>query len=414
LAAHAKAGHSKAMIAPATGRRFPARQLAVFLAGYCTFINLYSPQAILPLLSQEFGVGAAEISAIMTAGMLAVALIAPFTGTVADVLGRKRVIVIAMLVLAVPTVMAAFAPSLPALIFWRFVQGLAMPPIFAVTIAYIGEEWPSREATAGTGIYTSGASVGGFSGRFLAGIFADFAGWRMGFVFLAVLTLAGALAMTVLLPRERKFVRSEGLLASGKQMLRHFRNPQLVATFAVGFGVMFNFIATFTYIGFRLAAAPYDLSPGFLGAIFMVYLVGAALTPLAGWAVGRFGRRHFMISIITVWLAGVALTLAPPLWLILLGLTISAGCGLLCQAVSTGYVAITAQAGRSSAVGLYVASFYLGGSFGAVLGGVAWTLGGWPACVAVVAIVLAIIGAIVVLVLSDSHEPAPPSPIEPA
>src|SRR5476649_556425 len=131
------------------------RQFAVFLTGFCCFINLYSPQAILPLLSAEFGAGAAEVATIVTAGTLAVALIAPFTGMVADVLGRKRVIVTALLILAVPTVMAALAPTLSALIFWRFMQGLVLPPIFAVTIAYIGEEWPADEATAAAGIYTS-------------------------------------------------------------------------------------------------------------------------------------------------------------------------------------------------------------------------------------------------------------------
>jgi predicted MFS family arabinose efflux permease len=359
------------MNAAAKDRNFFVRRLAVGLAGYCAFINLYSPQAILPLLSQEFGAGAAEISTIMTAGTLAVALTAPFTGTVADVLGRKRVIVTALLILAVPTIMAAFAPTLSALIFWRFVQGLVLPPIFAVTIAYIGDEWPPHEATAAVGAYTSGASLGGFSGRFFTGILSDIVGWRYAFVALALATVAGALAVSALLPRERKFVRSEGVIASGKQMLRHFRNPQLLATYAVGFGVLFNFIATFTYISFRLAAAPYNLSASALGTIFIVYLVGAALTPLIGWAVGRAGRRHFMIGCIALWIAGIALTLVEPLWVIVLGLAICAGCGLLCQAVSTGYVTITAQAGRSSAVGLYATSFYLGGNFGAALGGIA-------------------------------------------
>jgi predicted MFS family arabinose efflux permease len=401
-------------MSPAQDRNFLARRLAVGLAGYCAFINLYSPQAILPLLSTEYGTGAAEISTIMTAGTLAIALTAPFTGTVADVLGRKRVIVAAMLIVAVPTIMAAMAPSLGALIFWRFVQGLVLPPIFAVTIAYIGDEWPAHEATAAAGVYTSGASLGGFSGRFVTGILSDLFGWREAFVALAVISVAGALAVAMLLPRERKFVRSEGLLASGKQMLRHFRNPQLLATYAVGFGVLFNFIATFTYISFRLAAPPYNFSPTALGAIFVVYLVGSAMTPLIGMAVGRFGRRHFMIGTIALWIVGIALTLLAPLWAILLGLTLCAGCGLLCQAVSTGYVAITAQAGRSSAVGLYVTSFYVGGSFGAALGGIAWTLAGWPACVAMVALMLAVMAVIVVTAWTRTSKAVPPSPIAPA
>ena len=76
---------------------FDRRRLAVATAGFCAFVNLYSPQALLPQLSREFGVGVLEISNVMTAGAAAIALTAPFTGAVADVLGRKRVIAVAMI-----------------------------------------------------------------------------------------------------------------------------------------------------------------------------------------------------------------------------------------------------------------------------------------------------------------------------
>jgi predicted MFS family arabinose efflux permease len=389
----------------AAGRRTLAIRIAASIAGFCTFINLYSPQAILPLLSQEFGAGAKEISAIITASTLAVAMIAPFSGTVADVLGRKRVIVTAMVVLAIPTVFSAMSESLHALIFWRFVQGLAMPPVFAVTVAYIGEELSPKEATAVTGFYTSGSSLGGFTGRLLTGALADAVNWRFALLTLAALTVIGAVVVAKLLPRERRFVKSSGLVASGKQMLGHFRNPQLLATYAVGFGVLFNFLATFTYISFRLAAPPYNLSPTLLGIIVVTYLSGTALTPMTGRFVSRFGRRGFVQIVIAIWLAGVLLTLLGPVWLILIGLSISACCGMLCQAVSTGYVTITAQVGRSSAVGLYVTSFYLGGSFGAGLGGIAWTVGGWPACVAMIAAMLAVMATIVAVTWRTPPQP---------
>ena len=372
-----------------------ALRLTAGIAGYCAFINLYSPQSILPLLSTEFGVGAAEISTTITVSTLAVALTAPFTGTVADVLGRKRVIVAAMFVLVVPTVMVSLSTSLSALIFWRAVQGLVLPPIFAVMVAYIGDELPRHEATTVAGIYSSGSSLGGFSGRLFVGLLADLISWRAGFMALAAIAFAGAIVVAFLLPHERKFVRSEGLVASGKQMLAHLRNGQLLATYAVGFGVLFNFITTFTYVSFYLAAPPFNLSASWLGAIFVVYLTGSLLTPWTGWAVARFGRRRFTVRVIAVWGAGIALTLAPSLPLIVAGLALCAGCGLICQAISTGYVTVTAKAGRSSAVGLYVTSFYIGGSFGAALGGLAWNFGGWPACVGLVAAMLLILAAIV-------------------
>jgi YNFM family putative membrane transporter len=402
------------MNAATTGRLMSARQFAVFLTGFCCFINLYSPQAILPLLSIEMAVTAAGAAAIVTASTFAVAMTAPFTGAAADVIGRKRVIIAAMFIVTIPSVMVALAGTLPEIIFWRFVQGLVLPPIFVVIIAYIGEEWPRAEAATAAGIYTSGASLGGFGGRFIAGVFSDIIGWRGAMMVLAAITLAGAIAVALLLPREKKFVRSEGFGTALKQMLRHFRNPQLVATYAVGFGVLFNFLAIFTFVSFRLAAAPYNLSATALGTIFVVYLLGSALTPWTGFVIARFGRRHFMIVNIAVWALGIALTLADPLWMILLGLMLCAACGLITQAISTGYVTITAQFGRSSAVGLYVTSFYLGGSFGGGLGGIAWTHGGWPAVAAMAGAMLVVMASVVFFAWAHRGAAAPPAtPIEP-
>src|ERR1700758_2424253 len=71
---------------------FDPRSLAVATAGFAAFVNLYSPQALLPELAREFHVGPGEVSALMTAGTAAIALSAPFTGALADVAGRKRLI----------------------------------------------------------------------------------------------------------------------------------------------------------------------------------------------------------------------------------------------------------------------------------------------------------------------------------
>jgi len=132
-------------------------------------------------------------------------------------------------------------------------------------------------------------------------------------------------------------MRPEGLRASGAHMLRHLANPQLLATYAIGFGVLFNFIAVFTYVSFLLAAPPYWFSSTLLGAVFVTYLGGAAVAPMTGWAAARFGRRRFIIAILTVWGAGTLLLLARPIAGIMAGLTLCAVCGMLCQTLSTGY-----------------------------------------------------------------------------
>ena len=78
-------------------------------------------------------------------------------------------------------------------------------------------------------------------------------------------------------------------------------------------------------------------------------------------------------------------------------------------------MAITAKVGRSSAVGLYVTSFYIGGSCGAAAGGLAWTYGKWPLGVALVIAMLAVM-MVIVTFLWAKRVPASPErpPIEPA
>jgi len=360
------------------------RRFAVALAGAGAFLNLYSPQAVLPLLAKEFGATEAGIALIMFASTFAIAFTAPFTGVIADVLGRKRVITAAMIALVIPTAMTALAPNLEAMIVWRFVQGLVLPPIFAVTIAYIGGEMPADEATGMTGIYTAGAAIGGFAGRLLTGVLAEPIGWRGAFLVDAALTALLAIAVIMLLPRERQFVRAANLKASLKQMIKHLRNPKLVATYAVGFGVLFNFIATFTFVSFHLAAAPFNLSPAALGLIFIVYLIGTIIVPLVGKGVSRFGRRRFVIGILALWMCGVLLTLVPWLPAVIVGLAMAAACGFLCQASSQSYVATSSRTGISSAIGFYVTAFYVGGSVGALLPGLAWNAAKWPGTVAMV------------------------------
>ena len=285
------------------------RRAAIALAGMGAMLNLYAPQAVLPLLATEFGTSPAAISLIMTVSAFAIALTAPFTGVIADVLGRKGVIASALVMLVIPDVMIALAPSLEALIAWRFMQGLLLPPIFAVSVAYIGGEWPPAEATGIAGFFTAMTAVGGFLGRLLTGLLAEPIGWRGAFLANAALTAICAIAVILLLPREKQFVRAESLSASLKQMLRHFRNPLLLGTYAVGFGVLFSFMAAFTYVNFLLAAPPFNLSPAALGLIFVVYLVGAVTTPWTGRLVGHFGRRNFVIAMIGLWAVGMVLTL---------------------------------------------------------------------------------------------------------
>jgi MFS transporter, YNFM family, putative membrane transport protein len=358
------------------------RTAAVVLAGFCAFLTLYAPQPLLPMLAQAFHKSPAEVSLLVSISTLAVALAAPFAGSIADRWGRKRVIVPATLLLAVPTLAAATSGSFAQLLFWRFWQGILTPGIFAVTVAYINEEW--REgAGAAVAAYVTGTVLGGFCGRTLAALVAAHLSWQWAFVLLGILTGACGAGVWRWLPQDHTRPRhSTGAAAS---LLRHLRNPQLLATYAAGFCVLFSLLGTFTYVNFYLAAPPFHLGTSALGLLFVVYLVGAVVTPWAGRWIDRVGHRAAFSAALALALSGCLLTLVRSLPLIVAGLAISCTGVFIAQSAANAYIGIVATEAKAAAVGLYVTFYYLGGSFGAAVPGHLWPLGGWPACITLIA-----------------------------
>lgn len=372
----------------------PPRTAPVVLAGFCAFLNLFVTQPILPLLAAVFHATKAAVSLTITAATLGVALAAPFAGLVADRVGRKRVIVWSAALLGVTTVLGATARTLPWLIFWRFLQGVATPGVFAVTVAYVNDEWPRERAASAVGAYVSGTVLGGFMGRVLAGFLSQYFDWRWAFIVTGLISIAIAGILGWGLPVEKKFAltpRRSHFLADA---LSHLRNRRLLATYFGGFCVLFTMVALFTYVTFHLAAPPFLLSSGWLGSIFCVYLVGAAVTPAAGRGIDRFGHRHAVLAASALGAAGALVSLAPNLWLILAGLTLCS-CGVfIAQSAAVSYIGTVTHHNRALAVGIYVSFYYAGGSFGSSSPAWLWDRYGWPGCVGLLVGVQVILAAI--------------------
>ena len=356
------------------------------LAGFCAFLTLFAPQPLLPLLAKAFHASAGTIGFVVTVSTIAVALAAPFTGIVADRFGRKNVIVPAAFLLAIPTILAGASGSLAQLLFWRFWQGVFTPGIFAVTIAYITEEW-EQGAGAAMSAYVAGTVLGGFSGRMVAALAAAEFSWRWAFVVLGALNAIGGVAIWVWLPQGRRGKRPRRRASSVRSMLQHIRNPRLLATYAVGFCVLFTLLATFNYINFYLAAPPFRLGTAALGLLFSVYLVGAFVTPFAGRLIDGVGHRFTLALAFSGGIAGICLTLLPSLPAVILGLAMCCTGVFIGHSSASSYIGTVAREARASAVGLYVMCYYAGGSAGSALSGHFWNRSGWPACVALVAAV---------------------------
>jgi MFS transporter, YNFM family, putative membrane transport protein len=401
-------------MAPARVPTFP-----IVLAGFAAFLDLYATQPLLPLLARTFEASAFQVGLTVTAPVVAVALAAPVVGRIADRVGLRRTILTAAFLLTVATALAATAQSLAQLVFWRFVQGIVTPGIFASTIAYIHEVWPASRAGRGTASYMSGTVIGGFVGRAVAGVVAADATWHESFIALAILNGLVAVALWRWLPNAKTGPRSRGAnqgevrrtgppsLAGIKhdelqrtneiRLLKSlFTNRRLVATFGVGFCVLFTQVAMFTYVTFLLAAPPFRLSTVALGWLFVVYLVGAVVTPFSGAWVDRHGHRMGIASAMAIGATGALMTLLPWLPAIVAGLALCATGVFIAQATTSGYIGAVTTRDRALAVGIYSTFYYGGGSAGGALPALFWSRGGWPACVALV-VGIQVVGVVIAL-----------------
>lgn len=352
----------------------------------------------------------------VSAATLGVAISAPVFGALAERLPRKRVIVIALLGVSLPTLLAATSQSLTQLIFWRFLQGVTVPGIIAVVITYIGEEWPPERVALIMSFYVSGTALGGFLGRIASGVLADHFSWQTSFLVLGAASLAGAAAVAAWLPRGHRRAQSSSTQLEEVpfvyQVQELFRNRRLVATFAVGFNVLFSLVGVFTWITFHLSAAPFFLSTTALSSLFFVYLIGLVVTPAAGYLITRIGLRAGISGAILCAIVGVLLTLEPSLPVVIAGLALLSSGVFIAQTASSSHLRVAAPAGaRVTAAGLYITFYYLGGAAAGVIPGAFWALGGWPACVGFIVAMQAL--ALVIALLgwrTPSLEPASGSP----
>jgi len=353
---------------------------AVMVAGACTFLNVYCTQPLLPLFQTLFHANEAQVSLTVGAVTISVAIVAPFIGMLAETFGRKKVIVPALFAMVVPAFLAATASSLSSLVFWRFVQGLFVPGVIAVIIAYINEEFTGRTGAV-MSAYITGTVFGGFLGRFLTGIIAAHWNWHAAFIVLGFLNLLGALAVRKWLPLATHFVPAKHPFKTLRDTWDHLRNPRLLMICGMGFAVLFSLVGVFTYANFYLARAPFELTTAGLGSVFFVYLLGCVVTPLTGRILDRTGFRRMALVAVGINLAGLLLTLIHWLPAVIAGLAVFSTGIFITQSVATVLTGKVAGRSRSSAAGLYVTFYYIGGSIGTVLPAWFWRTGGWPACV---------------------------------
>ncbi|MFF4135690.1 MFS transporter [Streptomyces mirabilis] len=394
------------------GPGYRRMSFALFLAGVATFALLYSTQALLPLVSTDFGVSASEASWTVSAATGALALFVLPMSALSERFGRRTLMTASLAVAVTVGLLVPFAPSIGALVALRAVQGAALAGLPASATAYLAEEVRPKALITAIGLFVAGNSVGGMSGRVITGWVAQECGWRVAVATIGIIAVACAVAFRMLLPAPKHF--TPGSLRPrvlARTVRDHLANPLLRRLYAIGALFMMVFGGVYTVIGYRLTEAPFSLPQGIIGSIFLVYLVGTVSASTAGRLVARLGRRGSLYLAGGTTTAGLLLSLVDSLPLVLLGLVLITAGFFAGHAVASSSVSHTAKQGRAQASALYQSAYYIGSSAGSTLGAVAFHAGGWAGTVTLG--LFAVLGVVTITLLGSHaaraqarHEPA--------
>ncbi|MEQ9943687.1 MFS transporter [Pectobacterium aroidearum] len=352
--------------------------LALFSAGLATFALLYCVQPLLPVLSQDFGISPATSSLSLSVSTVMLAFGLLFTGPLSDTIGRKNVMVVSLMLAALCTVICAFMTSWNGILIMRAMIGLSLSGVAAVAMSYLSEEIHPSVLAFSMGLYISGNSIGGMSGRLVSGVLTDYFPWRVAIGTIGVLALIAAITFWRILPESRHFrpgsLRPKTLLLNSKL---HWRDAGLPLLFLQGFLLMGAFVTLFNYIGYRLLAPPYLLSQAVVGLLSVVYLTGSYSSPKAGALTARYGRGPVLSISILLMLTGLGITALTPVFAIFGGMMLFTAGFFAAHSVASSWIGQRARRAKGQASSMYLFSYYLGSSLAGTLGGFFWHSFGW-------------------------------------
>ncbi|MDQ0213989.1 YNFM family putative membrane transporter [Oikeobacillus pervagus] len=357
---------------------FKKANWALFAGGFSTFAILWSTQPLLPEIANEFHISPAVSSLTLSSTTISLAISMLLIGTLSEVYGRKSIMTISLVFSSILAILTALSPNFHFLLFFRILQGITLGGLPAIAMAYLGEEIEPKSLGMAMGLYISGNSIGGMSGRVISGILTDFFNWHIALVGIGIVSLLASIFFWFALPNSTHFQpRKFEIGKLVKSLMSQFKEPGLIHLFTIGFLVMGGFVTLYNYVGFQLVAPPYSLSQTLVGFIFLVYIVGTFSSTWMGMLADQHGRKRILQISLIILLIGAVITLNSNLWLKIAGIAIFTFGFFAAHSIASGWVGKLSTHDKAQASSLYLFFYYAGASIGGTAGGTFYSEHGW-------------------------------------
>ena len=373
--------------------------------------NLYYAQPLLSTIAKAFGTGSGQAGLIVTLSQVGYALGLVFLVPAGDLVARRRLVPLALVLTAAGLALSAAAPSLGVLTALSLVVGVGSvaAQILVPLAASLADE-DTRGRVVGT--VMSGLLLGILLARTVSGLVAGISSWRVVYAAAAGLVLVVAAVLARQLPPERARPRLSyrGVLASTVTLFRS--EPVLRRRAALGAMAFAAFSIFWTTIAFLLSGAPYHYSDTVIGLFGLVGAAGALCANVAGSLADRGWTVQATLAFAAALLASfvpIYLGRRSLLWLIVGIVVLDVGVQGM-QVTNQSLIYRLAPGARSRVTSAYMVCYFAGGAVGSAVAGSIYDAAGWAGvCMlgAAVGLVALLLGAF------DALRPAAARAVDP-
>ena len=355
--------------------------IGVATGGFSIFSLLYCVQPLLPVFASDFNISPSQSSLAISLPSFLTAASMMVNATLSEVIGRRIIMIAALVGSSVATILTGFASEWWQVLFLRALLGIALGGLPAVTMAYLADEMETNAIGLAMGLYLGGSGIGGMLGRFVVAALGDWSSWRLALEIIGTFGLAASVLFAFVLPASRNFKPQKpsfnGLIMG---LVRESRDPGLRLLVFESFVMMGSYVMMFNYISFRLMEAPFGLSQLAVGGIFIVYILGSFSSAWMGELASRHGRRKVFPLGLIIMMCGVVCTWFDYLPMIIVGLAAITAGFFGAHSVASSWIGLRASpGGRAQASSIYLTCYYSGSAILGWMGGFFWSAGKWPA-----------------------------------
>jgi predicted MFS family arabinose efflux permease len=329
---------------------------------------------VIPRIAADIGVDIKTAALLSTAFTFPYAIMQPALGTIGDFFGKTRLMNVSLIVVALTTLVCAFASNFSLLVAMRVVAGMLAGGIFPVGVAIVGDLVPVERRQVAIGRLLAVGLTGNLIGATISGVIGDLLGWRAVFFTLGGFGfIAAIVAFFAFRGLQVGTSKPFNLAAAAAGFRGIFAEPRAKFCFGSVFFEAIIIHGMFPFVALLLLASGQTRS-SYAGIVIAAFGLGGILFSLSlPFLVQRVGERRMMLTGAgCASIAFILISLSMP-WYVEAAVFVLFGIGfyMLHNCIQVHVTDLT-QTARGAALSLHSASFYLGQAIGPIYYGFAF------------------------------------------